>query len=176
MNKSETIKDDVKAVANISSLRMSRQKRGWTQKDVSRLSGVGKSQIHDYEAGAVYPTKKNYNKLAQVFGWDTVHIGSKRIEPPRQTQEIVYLATLPDEPLPRPVKFTFEEGHTYHITERQADPRKPDSRPYEFKYEGQQGIHHVFREVSGNWTRTYTDAQLIGKRREEVDERGKNAE
>lgn len=171
MNKSETIRDDVKAVEKISNLRKSREKRGLSQKDVSKLSGVVKSQIHNYEMGRVYPTKKNYNKLARVFDWDTVNI--KR---PRQTHEIVNLATFQEVSLPRPVKFKFEEGRSYQITERQADPRKPDSRPFVFKYEGKQGIHHVFREVSGDWYRTYTDAQLLGKRIEEVDERVKYAE
>lgn len=30
------------------------------------------------------------------------------------------------------------------------------------------GKHHMFREARGGWTRTYTDAQLVGKKIEEV--------
>ncbi len=37
-----------------------------------------------------------------------------------------------------------------------------------FIYQGKQGKHHVFRHYKGNWSRTYTDPQLIGKFIEEV--------
>ena len=39
---------------------------------------------------------------------------------------------------------------------------------YTFRYLGKQGIHHVFREISWGWGRTYTDAQLVGKEVVEV--------
>ena len=41
---------------------------------------------------------------------------------------------------------------------------------YTFRYLGKQGIHHVFREISCRWGRTYTDAQLVGKEVVEVQE------
>ena len=41
---------------------------------------------------------------------------------------------------------------------------------YTFRYLGKQGIHHTFREISGGWGRTYTDAQLVGKELIEVSE------
>ena len=41
---------------------------------------------------------------------------------------------------------------------------------YTFRYLGKQGIHHAFREISGGWGRTYTDAQLVGKEVVEVQE------
>ena len=41
---------------------------------------------------------------------------------------------------------------------------------FTFIYEGKQGKHHVFRHFKGNWTRTYTDPQLIGKFIKEVKE------
>ena len=37
-----------------------------------------------------------------------------------------------------------------------------------FMFLRKDGIHHVFREVRGGWTRTYTDAQLVGKNIQEV--------
>lgn len=37
-----------------------------------------------------------------------------------------------------------------------------------FQFLRTEGIHHVFREVRGGWTRTYTDAQLVGKNVQEV--------
>ena len=41
---------------------------------------------------------------------------------------------------------------------------------YTFRYLGKQGIHHMFREICGGWSRTYTDAQLVGKEVIEVSE------
>ena len=41
---------------------------------------------------------------------------------------------------------------------------------FTFIYEGKQGKHHVFRHFKGNWSRTYTDPQLIGKFIKEVEE------
>ena len=41
---------------------------------------------------------------------------------------------------------------------------------FTFRYLGKQGIHHVFREISCGWGRTYTDAQLVGKEVIEVSE------
>lgn len=39
---------------------------------------------------------------------------------------------------------------------------------YVFRYERKEGIHNFFREVCGDWSRTYTDWQLIDKRVMEV--------
>lgn len=37
-----------------------------------------------------------------------------------------------------------------------------------FIYERKEGRHHMFREATGGWLRTYTDTQLIGKKITEV--------
>ena len=37
-----------------------------------------------------------------------------------------------------------------------------------FEYLKDEGIHHCFREVRGGWSRTYTDAQLVGKNVKEI--------
>ena len=39
---------------------------------------------------------------------------------------------------------------------------------YVFEYSGMKGLHHCFKEIHGGWSRTYTDAQLIGKKIEEI--------
>ena len=41
-------------------------------------------------------------------------------------------------------------------------------KDYIFEYLEKEGIHHIFREINGGWTRCYTDPQLIGKTIEEV--------
>ena len=58
----------------------------------------------------------------------------------------------------------FEAGQCYEID------AKPSGReiPFVFVYERKEGIHHMFREKTGGWSRTYTEAQLIGKKIKEV--------
>lgn len=58
----------------------------------------------------------------------------------------------------------FQEGHIYCI----KSDNKWESECM-FRYEHQTGIHYVFREIRGGWTRTYTDAQLVGKIIKEVE-------
>ena len=53
-------------------------------------------------------------------------------------------------------------GHVYKIYASQLD------KEYDFRYEGKRGNHHLFREIVGGLSRTYTDAQLIGKNIEEA--------
>ncbi len=72
---------------------------------------------------------------------------------------------------------SFIQGHSYIIT---ASPRKKIKpimgivdgpcwdRDYVFIYLRKDGKHHVFKEARGGWTRTYTDAQLVGKKILEV--------
>ena len=77
----------------------------------------------------------------------------------------------------RKPEYKFEEGHKYTIQGKKvgikpigyAGSVHVDNLSV-FMYEGKRGIHHFFREARGGWSRTYTDAQLIGKSIKEVDE------
>ena len=82
---------------------------------------------------------------------------------------------------PEPVfifpSFSFDIKHLYSITDKLAyglSRMKNDFLDTEtgygciFLYTGKQGKHHVFKSVRGGWSRTYTDAQLIGKSIQEV--------
>ncbi|MBQ3347097.1 MAG: hypothetical protein II876_04815 [Synergistaceae bacterium] len=62
------------------------------------------------------------------------------------------------------MKTRFEAVQCYEIG------AKPSGRdiPFVFRYERKEGIHHMFREATGGWRRTYTEAQLIGKKIKEV--------
>ena len=71
----------------------------------------------------------------------------------------------------------FEIGHFYFIKDKiktgmlkAGDTFLNVSTGYGcvFIYLGKQGKHHVFKSVRGGWSRTYTDAQLIGKLIQEV--------
>ena len=54
---------------------------------------------------------------------------------------------------------TFERGKRYYIDKE---------RDWSYEYVMDEGIHHVFRACPGGWIQTYTDAQLTGKRIQEV--------
>lgn len=83
---------------------------------------------------------------------------------------------LKPDPPPKPVIFEFKFGHSYSIYSNGKNSHNynwlsPECGTFcVFRYEGKRGIHHIFKEVKGGWTRTYTDAQLIGKHIKEVEE------
>lgn len=166
----ETIDGYEQAVRNINGLHKSRMNRGITQRELSQLSGVSRRQISEYERGASLPSVKNYNKLAKVFKWVAISKTSSRsIRKSNISNILDDLRKLEPVKLPEAVKFTFEEGHCYSIadrciTDREENKNREAVADYVFRYERKQGIHHMFREVRGKWTRTYTDAQLIGKK------------
>ena len=171
-----TIGYDQEAVSRVYGLRTERNERSMTIKDLSLRSGVSPSAIHDYEKGRRKPTVDAYNKLAEILGWERLPPtpkSSKKTQP-----EQVYKATpidYSDAPkIPKPVEFFFSEGNTYKIYSSNAGSHYATGSSWEntciFRYEGKIGIHHFFREIRGKWTRTYTDAQLIGKHIEELND------
>ena len=73
--------------------------------------------------------------------------------------------------------FSFDIEHLYSIKDKVSygSPRMKDDffdvktgYGCVFVYTGKHGKHHVFKSVRGGWSRTYTDAQLIGKSIQEV--------
>ena len=84
------------------------------------------------------------------------------------------MLTNTEEDVPKPITFIFETGRSYTIKDAKSssNPNGMISPPTGdwciFKYAGKNGIHHVFTETQGGWKRTYTDAQLIGKKIEEA--------
>lgn len=65
------------------------------------------------------------------------------------------------------LNFSFTAGRNYSFRIEKGKTQSAEEN-FVFSYEGKQGIHHMFREIFGKWTRTYTDAQLIRKRVKEV--------
>ncbi|MBQ7155502.1 MAG: hypothetical protein IJR85_08130 [Synergistaceae bacterium] len=61
----------------------------------------------------------------------------------------------------RPV-FSFTQCRCYVIKDT------PKSEGQVFRYLGKEGIHHKFIEAHIGWSRTFTDAQLTGKKIEEA--------
>ena len=163
-----SIRGNKEAVRNINGLFQSRMKRGIKLRELSQLTGISTAAISRYERQKAIPEIKTYNKLAEVFGWEKVPI-PKIIKPEKRV-----ISLQPEEKnevsggVLFTIGFTFEAGHIYqiHMTEKQE---KEPVKDCVFCYEGKRGIHHMFREVRGNWTRTYTDAQLIGKIIKEIE-------
>ena len=67
--------------------------------------------------------------------------------------------------------YSFNVGNVYRIwLSSKYNPKTSPSHEEDFDltYIGKQGKHHIFKAIHGDWTRTYTDAQLIGKSIQEV--------
>lgn len=169
MKETESIRGYDRAERNIQKLYKMRMKRGITQKRLSQLSGVNEHTLRDYENGRSLPTINNYNKLAQTLGWNKIDETCVpkviRTEPPKVEKLLDLLEPVK---IPTSPTFTFTEAHIYKIYAEIRDEE------YIFCYEGKQGIHHMFREIRGGWSRTFTDAQLIGKKVKEVDKNEAN--
>ena len=139
-------------------LRTLRRERGLTQSRLAFLCGICKDVIWRYEAGRRSPRANIWERVKQVLSGQVESFPCRKQPAPKAE-----------------TANTFDVGHSYTI--RNA---KGGTKPVEcsgcahvdmtsvFMYEGKQGIHHCFRETHGGWTRTYTDAQLIGKHVEEV--------
>ena len=69
----------------------------------------------------------------------------------------------------------FVEGKCYKIYDKGSNYKKTSLSGTTwdcdciFMFLRKDGIHHVFRDVKGGWTRTFTDAQLCGKKIQEVE-------
>ncbi len=130
-----------KEVFRPSLLRRMRNKAGLTQRKLAACIGYAKTTIEKYESGHRTPPPKVWRRLYECL---TQAITSRQL-------------------------FTFKKSQVYQIYTSYRLGRSPqDLCEYEYAYEGKRGIHHVFRERTGGWTRTYTDAQLVGKVIQEV--------
>ena len=137
--------EDANALKNLAVLKEELASKGITEAELSRRSKIKASSTALYVRNKKLPGITDYNKMAGVLGW--------KILTATGTEESALKAERES------VRAKFIVGKSYKID---------SANGCVFRYEGKQGIHHVFREIRGNWTRTYTDAQLIGARTEEV--------
>lgn len=135
-----------------------RQQQGLTNKALAKKVGIDQSSLSNIELGRQNPSKKVLKRLQKVLGENFVDTWRT---PPQKSR-------------PQTKTYSFEKGHCYSIVDggwknKACDLISPISGwNCVFKYKGKEGIHHVFTEARGGWTRTYTDAQLIGKLIKEV--------
>ena len=155
---------NVDALKSLLGLDVEMKSRGFTVNDVSKLTGIKPYKVQSYANGVMLPTVRTYNRLARIFGWHILPEKAQSVhenaQPKQKLIPLNFSASCK--------KFEFTSGKMYVIKCKSGT--KSEQADYVFKYEGRQGIHHVFREIHGNWTRTYTDTQLIGKRLYEVEE------
>ena len=121
-------------------LRDCRKARGLSQRDLAKLSGLCECSIVHYEVGRTIPKKASWRRICEALAREVT-----------------------------PRLYKLRCGACYRIKSKRSitDGQKQEVN-YTFRYCGRKGIHYVFREVVGGWTRTYTDAQLIGRKIEEV--------
>ena len=55
---------------NLDTMKAEREKFRLTQRALSALTGIQEGNIAGYEVGYSVPSVKNYNRLAEVFGWE----------------------------------------------------------------------------------------------------------
>ena len=159
------------AVENMKKLGLLMGRAKLTTKELSQRTGISIKSLYDYQRGRRMPSLKGYNALAEVFNWEKEKPKKKKLVKKRVMYEARKIVIEEAPPLPKPVRYEFEEGHMYRISEKtyvqdifgQLKGMSPKWGEEIFRYEGKQGIHHCFREVRGGWSRTYTDAQLVGK-------------
>ena len=141
-------------------LRSMREEKHFTHSDLSFYTCVSANTISRYERGLSTPSVKMWERIYTLLSREKVS------KPPDTWQEVQEQFKY------EPVTFTFTEGQCYSITDKKAKDTPSAAWNIDtmavFRYKGKIGIHHCFSEINGGWHRTYTDAQLIGKKIKEV--------
>ena len=157
---------------SLANMRHDMLKLGLTARDISKRTKIRTYHVKEYANGIRIPEPKTYNKLAKVFHWPKLHnkVNTQVYACPKGEKiryEAVQHPEIKISPIPGSISFSFSEGHLYQFA-REKFPDFSEDHEYTFRYERKEGIHHVFTEIRGGWSRTYTDAQLIGKNIMEV--------
>ena len=166
------VRNDKNAMKNVRCLREKRRNAKMSMAMLSDEAGLTYRAIQSYESGKSVPSPDAYNALADVFGWEKIEKPApkrKKCPAKRSYEAVVHEEETPPE-VPRAPEFTFEAGKDYSIYAKDGNLERSSfgEKSFVFRYVGKQGIHHVFREIHGGWSRTYTDVQLMGKTIQEV--------
>ena len=153
-------------------LRALRYTLGLTQAQMAEKIGVSEASVMHCENGRTpigkvkTPAQSKINAFLEV----------QDVSPTAITESKLVFGL---EERQKAIKRHFTEGKCYKIYGNgqlgSYDGRKVSAssgaaweRDCIFMFLRKEGIHHIFREVRGGWTRTYTDAQLVGKNIQEV--------
>ena len=146
---------------NADKLKALRYTLGLTPAEMAEKIGVSESSVTDCENGHSSPKIKAFLEVQDIS--PSIIAESKKVIGLKERQKAL--------------QRHFTEGKCYKIfCGTQANPKDGKNlsqgasweRDCTFRFLRKEGIHHIFREVSGGWTRTYTDAQLVGKNIQEV--------
>ena len=140
-----------------------RQTLGLSKTRLAESLGVGRDTIRRWENGTYSPQKRFRKKLKDLFGDE--YEGQART---KEFYDIEEQALKNAAQSLASIARTFRVGNCYNISDTPNPSDNSTLRQSRLRYEGKEGIHHVFREERGKWIVTYTDAQLIGKHIKEV--------
>ena len=143
-------------------LRKMRQDKKLTQQEVADMCSVTKSMVNATENGFASAAKPVIEKFFSTYsgGFDghILLLSKKQLAEKNEG-----------------IKRHFEVGKRYIISSKKInalDTKTFMGTTWEndcvFEFTGNTGIHHCFKAVPGGWSRTYTDAQLVGKKIKEV--------
>lgn len=144
--------------SNADKLKALRYTLGLTQSQLAEKIGVSEASIERCENGLVPIGKVKTPAQSKIKAFLEVQDIS-----PAVIAESKKFLELEDNQ--KAIQRHFTEGKCYVIYGSQSNTWE---RECIFMFLRKEGIHHMFREVRGGWSRTYTDAQLVGKNIQEV--------
>ena len=152
--------------SNADKLKALRYTLGLTQYQMAEKIGVSEASVMRCENG--YPTIGKVRTPAQSKIKAFLEV--QDISPAVIAESKLVLEL---EDRQKSIQRHFIEGKCYKIYGGSYGRKTPSQgatweRDCIFMFLRKEGIHHMFREVRGGWTRTYTDAQLVGKNIQEV--------
>ena len=140
-------------------LRTMRESRDITCERLASYVNLNPNTISKYERGVIKPSDTQWGRIYAIL--------INRPIPQDTWREVQEQFKY------EPVTFTFTEGQCYSIRNKGVGgAHNVCAWNVEdlavLRYVGKHGIHHCFKDIRGGWGRTYTDAQLIGKKIKEV--------
>ena len=157
-------------ISNADKLKALRYTLGLTQAQMAEKIGVSESSITHCENGYIPIGKDKTPAQSKIKAFLEVQDISPAVI--AESKKVLGL-----EERQKAIRRHFTEGKCYRIfggvqpgsyNKKAVSTGTSWERDCIFMFLRKDGIHHVFREVRGGWTRTYTDAQLVGKNIQEV--------
>ena len=146
-------------------MRSRREQKGLTSKELAYQVNLSPTTISSYERGRTRPSAEYWEHICSVLDIDVMSLPQSNVSDTLQEVQEQFKY--------EPVTFTFTEGQCYSIRNKGVGgAHNVCAWNVEdlavLRYVGKHGIHHCFKDIHGGWGRTYTDAQLIGKKIKEV--------
>ena len=159
-------------------LRAMRKWLGLSQNDLAIKCRVSKYKVQSVEAGHKSPAKrdieeyldKQYSSGAYVDYGHIFHLSPDQLEERNTSITRVFETGKRYRFFPKSCKSARANAKSGSDKEDYIFSGKGWEMDCTFEFVKDEGIHHCFKAVPGGWSRTYTDAQLVDKKIEEVEE------